>query len=178
MRTESARILTVTVSIALLSLPTAAMSQDFELPARKSGHWEMKMVAETPGMPGMTLEACVDEASDAKMMAAGLSMSKEMCPQQEMKREGDAYVIDSTCKMGPMDTQSHVVITGDFQSAYTVDITVETTGGVAAMAGTNMIKQEARWIGADCGGLAPGEIMMPGGMKMNVDDMMKSMGGG
>ena len=101
-----------------------------------------------------------------------------MCPDQQISRDGDAYVIDSTCQMGPMSSKSHVVISGDFQSSYTVDITMETTGGAGPMAGTNTMKQEASWAGADCGDLTPGEIKMPGGMKMNVNDMMKMMGGG
>jgi hypothetical protein len=177
MRTATAIILSAGVSLAL-TLPAA--SQDIELPARKPGQWEIKMVPETAGAaPDMTIVACVDAASDAEMMRAGLSMTKQMCPQQDMRREGDTIVIDTTCKMGPMDMKSQSVITGDFQSAYTVVTTTETTGGLAAMAGTNMTRQEARWVGAECSdGLQPGDMLMPGGMKTNVKDMMKMMGGG
>ena len=178
MRTASGIILTV--GFALVSPTTPAASQDFELPARKPGQWEIKMVAETPGAaPDMTIVGCVDAASDAEMMRAGLSMTRQMCPQQDMRREGDTIVIDATCKIGPMDTRSQSVITGDFQSAYTVVATTETTGGLAAMAGTNVSKQEARWVSADCSdGLEPGDMLMPGGMKTNVKDVMKVMGGG
>jgi len=177
MRIASVIIVTIAGSIGLPSLSSA---QDIELPARKSGQWEIKMVSETPGAPpGMAIIACVDAASDAEMMRAGLSMTKEMCPQQEMKREGDTIVIDTKCKMGPMETESHSVISGDFQSAYTVVTTTETSGGLAAMAGTNMSKQEARWVSAECSdGLKPGDMLMPGGMKTNIKDMMKMMGGG
>jgi len=180
MRTASAVIFTLCASFALLSPIPSAVSQGIELPARKPGQWEIKMVPETPGaMPDMTIVACIDAASDAEMMSAGLSMTKEMCPQQEMRREGDTIVIDTTCKMGPMDTKSHSVVTGDFQSAYTVTTTTETTGGLAAMAGTNVSKQEARWVSATCSdGLEPGDMLMPGGMKTNVKNMMKMMGGG
>lgn len=178
MRTAPLTILATTMSVAMAATTIPVIAQDFELPSRKSGLWEIKMAVAVPGVPAMTMQACVDEASDAKTMQAGLSMSKEMCPDQTMKREGDAYIIDSTCQMGPVNTKSHVVVTGDFQSAYTVDITMESTGAAGPMAGTNTMKQEASWVGADCGGLAPGEIQMPGGMKMNVDDMMNMMGGG
>jgi hypothetical protein len=167
------------VAAALILPAGPAVSQDFELPARKPGQWEIGMAAETAGAgPDMTVVACVDAASDAEMMRAGLSMTREMCPRQEMRREGDAIVIETTCKIGPMDTNARIVITGDFQSAYVIETTTETTGGLAAMAGTNVSRQEARWVGAECtGGLAPGDMLMPGGMKMNVNDMMKMMGG-
>jgi hypothetical protein len=179
MRTASAIIFAIGASALVAPIPSA-VSQDIELPARKPGQWEIKMVAETPGAaPDMTIVACVDAASDAEMMRAGLSMTKQMCPQQDMRREGDTIVIDAICKIGPMDTKSQSVITGDFQSAYTVVTTIETTGGLAAMAGTNVAKQEARWVSAECSdGLKPGDMLMPGGMKTNVKDMMKMIGGG
>lgn len=177
MRIAHAIMVTITAS---LGLPSPATSQEIELPARKPGQWEIRMESETPGAtPDMAIVACVDAASDAEMMRAGLTMAKEMCPQQEMKREGDAIVIDTTCKIGPMETDAHSVITGDFQSAYTVVTTTEASGDLAAMAGTNVSKQEARWVGAECSdGLEPGDMLMPGGMKTNVKDMMKMMGGG
>jgi hypothetical protein len=177
MRFVSTTALTIIASAAAASL---ACAQDFDFPQRKSGQWEIKMITQPAGAaPDMSMTACVDAASDAEMMRAGLSMSKEMCPQQDIKREGDGYVIDSTCKMGPMETRSRSVITGDFQSAYTVETTTETAGGPAAMAGTNVFRQEARWVSAECGnGLQPGDMLMPGGMKMNINEMMKMMGGG
>lgn len=180
MRKSSATLFAASMSIALSTTTLPAIAQGIDLPARKPGQWEIKTTSMTPGAPpDMIMEACVDATSDAKMMQAGLSMSKQMCPDQTMTRDGDAYVIDTTCMMGPMTTRSHIVITGDFQSAYTVNITVETTGEVAAMAGTNMMKQEAHWVGAECSkSLEPGDVMMPGETKMNVDEMMKMMGGG
>ena len=79
-----------------------------------------------------------------------------------------------------MKANSRSVIDGDFQSAYTVETTTEMSGPMAAMAGgSNVSKQEARWVSAECGdGLKPGDMLMPGGMKMNINEMMKMMGGG
>jgi hypothetical protein len=103
-----------------------------------------------------------------------------MCSRQEISRDGEDYVIDSTCQIGPMTSTSHIVVSGDFQSAYTVNMTSEMSGAaMAGMPGTNNMTQEARWISADCtDGMAPGDMLMPGGMKTNVKDMMKMMGGG
>ena len=159
---------------------TQVGAQNLELPARKSGQWEIRMVPDTAGAaPDMTMQACIDETSDAEMMQMGLSMSKSMCSRQEMRRDGDDFVIDSTCQVGPMTTDSHVVVSGDFQSAYTVKITSQSSGPVAAMSGNNSMTQEAKWVAAQCtDGLSAGDMLMPGGIKMNVNDMMNMMGGG
>jgi hypothetical protein len=77
-----------------------------------------------------------------------------------------------------MKATSRSVITGDFQSAYTVETTTEMSGPMVAMAGKNVSRQEARWVSAECSdGLKPGDMLMPGGMKMNVEEMQKMMGG-
>jgi hypothetical protein len=168
-------------AIAVLAASAAAATaQDIEFPERKAGQWEIKMVPETPGaMPETTVQACLDAESDKQMMQAGFSMSKSMCSRQEITREGDDYIIDSTCQIGPMSTTSHIVMSGDFQSAYTVKMTSEVTGAPMAVPGAGNMTQEARWISAECtDGMAPGDMLMPGGMKINVNEMMKMMGGG
>ena len=165
---------------ALIALAAPVAAQEFEFPERRAGMWEIKMIPEAPGgMPEQTIKACIDAASDKQMMAAGFSMSKSMCSRQDIKQEGSDYVIDSTCQIGPMTTNSHIIISGDFQSAYTVKMTSEVTGSPMAVPGAGNMTQEARWISTDCtDGMAPGDMLMPGGMKVNVNDMMKMFGGG
>jgi hypothetical protein len=173
---------TLSALAALSALTLPAGAQEIDFPARKAGQWEIAMTSDTPGgMPNQTIKACIDAASDKQMMAAGFSMSKSMCSKQEMKQEGDSYVIDSTCQVGPMTSTSHIVITGDFQSAYTVKMTSEMSGAamMPGMPGSTSMTQEARWVSDACtDGMAPGDMLMPGGMKVNVNDMMKMFGGG
>ena len=151
--------------LAALALPAAAQEIDF--PERKAGQWEIKMIPDVAGaMPEQTIKAC-------------FSMSKSMCSRQEITRDGSDYVIDSTCQVGTMSTTSHIVVSGDFQSAYTVKMTSEITGAPMPMSGAGNMTQEARWVSADCtDGMAPGDMLMPGGMKVNVNEMMKMFGGG
>jgi len=161
---------------ACFAAPLSA--EEFELPARKAGQWEIRMISEAGPMPEMVIQQCLDPATDREMMQAGLSMSKGMCERMEMSRSGDAFIVDSTCKVSGMTTESHVVVSGDFQSAYTIDITSKMSGGHAGMPGSMTMRQEARWIGGSCtGGLTPGDMLMPGGMKVRPTDMMKAMGG-
>jgi hypothetical protein len=167
--------------LALAFAPGAASAQEIDFPTRKAGMWEIQSVSEQGGAPNMTIKACVDEASDKMMMQAGLNMSKSMCPEQTMMQDGDSIVIDASCNFGGMKSTSHTVMTGDFQSSYQVVTTSEIAGmpSVPGMpAGPTKMTQTAAWVGADCtDGLKPGDMLMPGGMKMNVSDMMKMMGG-
>ena len=56
-------------------------------------------------------------------------MNKDMCSKMDTQKVGNTYVIDSVCKMGPSTNTTHSVITGDFNSAYTVKLSSVTSGG-------------------------------------------------
>ncbi len=70
---------------------------------------------------------------------------------------------------------SHSEITGDFNSAYTVKTTAHSDHGVAGIKdATTTI--EAKWLGACKPDQKPGDIVMPGGFKLNVKDAEKLKG--
>jgi len=171
-------VVTRLAAIATLAAATSATAGDIEIPARKAGEWQIQMAAEKPAkMPPMLIKACVDAATDKAMMTAGLAMNKDKCEKLDMTNEGGAIVIDSTCKFGPMKTTSHVVIEGDFNAQYTLKVTGSSAGG--AKTGGMSMTQTATWMGAECtDGLQPGEMLMPGGMKVNATKMLQGMGGG
>lgn len=152
-----------------------AIADPIELPARKAGLWEMKMQG-SAGMPGMTMQHCTDETTDKFMNTTFSPMAKDMCSKNEMKKTATGYVTDSVCNIGGTTSTSHAEITGDFNSAYTMKITSQSTGGAKANTGDNTTQLEAKWLGACKPDQKPGDIMMPGGMKMNVKDMEKMKG--
>ena len=167
------------LSLVLLASTVApALAADFELPERKPGMWDIKMVTSKPaGMPEMVIKVCIDPATDKQMMSAGLSMSEDMCQDLEWSEDGDSYVLDATCTMGNMTATSHVVISGDFDSEYTVEVTGRTEGG--PMAGDMEMTQTATWMGDACtDDLKPGEMLLPGGMKVDATKLLGAMGGG
>jgi len=163
---------TAAAAAAMTALP--ALAQDVDFPARKPGQWTIAMTME--GAPPMSIEMCIDEASDKAMMQAGFAMSQNMCSEMNMARDGNTFTIDSVCKVGSMTTKGRVVMSGDYQSQYTVQVNSENEGGPEGMPKTASMTQTATWTGA-CTDLKPGEMLMPGGMKVNVNDMMNGMGG-
>jgi hypothetical protein len=87
--------------------------------------------------------------------------------------------MDSVCKSDMGTTTSHAVITGNFDSAFTVKMSSTTEGGkpragMPANHSSNMTVQ-AKWLGACKAGQKPGDIMMPNGIKMNVMDLQKGV---
>jgi hypothetical protein len=160
----------------------AAVAVAFEWPARKPGQWELAMKANgAADMPAMTLQMCVDASTDKDMMQAGLELGKAMCPDQKIAQEDKLIVITSTCEVGGMKVAGRTEVSGDFQSGYTMRTTGDVSGGPAGMPGKTDMEHTARWVGETCSdGMKPGDLLMPGGIKMNMAkmvEMMKSVGG-
>src|SRR5207248_673652 len=71
-----------------------------DLPVRKAGLWEIKMVRTGSPLPAMTMQHCTDETTDRAMNNIGSPMAKQVCSKQEFKKTATGYVSDSTCNVG------------------------------------------------------------------------------
>ena len=145
-----------------------------ELPVRKAGLWEMKM--QRTGAPEMTMQHCTDESTDKAMSSSFSPASKDMCSKNDTQKTATGYVNDAVCTVAGVTMTSHSEITGDFNSAYTVKATSQSQGGPPGMPRDATTTIEAKWLGACKGDQKPGDIMMPGGIKMNIKDMEKLKG--
>ena len=143
-----------------------------DLPVRKAGLWEMKVLRTGSPMPEMTMQHCTDETTDKDMSTAVSPMGKDICSKQDIKKTATGYVSDSVCGVAGMSITSHAEIIGDFNSGYTVKSSSHSEGGPTGTRDTTTTI-EAKWLGACKADQKPGDIMMPGGMKMNVKDMEK-----
>ena len=162
------RLLALTVIGLVVTAPAFAL----DMPTRKAGLWEVKMIFEGRNLPATTMRQCVDAASDKKMNANFGGSAQEACSKQDMKNSGGVITVDSVCKFGPTTTTSHAVVTGSFDSAYSMKVASTRSGGpplpsTAPSAETHMTI-EAKWLGACEAGQRPGDVMMSNGMKMNV----------
>jgi hypothetical protein len=158
-----------------LTAPIALSAQTIDLPPRKPGLWEIAMSFEKPkAMPAFTAQACLDAATDKELMEHGLKLSGA-CKQMTIKREGKSIIIDANCTISGVATKTKTVITGDFQSSYTVR-----SEGSAAMEGAKaqemLTTQTATWKSADCPGMKPGDMTMFGGVKINIKQIRAMSG--
>jgi hypothetical protein len=167
---------------ALFCIATAAVAAA-ELPTRKAGLWDVRMVFEGRSLPPRTMQQCVDAQSDKLMNSnVGGGNPAEKCSKRDIQRSAGKLTMDSVCKFGDATTTSHAVVTGSFDSAYTMHVTSTRAGG-RPMPGTKPgqateMTIEAKWLGPCKPGQKPGDVMMPNGMKMNVlDHSMSGMPG-
>jgi hypothetical protein len=83
------------------------------------------------------------------------------------------------CKAGAVTITSHGVVTGDFNSAYTVKVTSKREGGPPTPGmsadGTSNMTIDAKWAGACKPDQKPGDMIMAG-RKFNIRDMQKMQG--
>ena len=168
------RLLVVSLSVAGLLVPISAGA--VELPVRKAGLWEMKVQNAGAPKPEMTMQQCTDESTDKDMSTSFSPMAKEICSKQDIQKTSTGYVSDSVCGVAGMTIKAHAEIIGDFNSAYTVKSTSHSEGGMAGTGRDNSTTIEAKWLGACKPDQKAGDIMMPGGMKINIKDMEKLKG--
>ena len=101
---------------ALCLVVSAGSASADDLPVRKAGLWEMKMVRTGTPMPEMTMQHCTDETVDKEMNNNVSPMAKQICAKQDIRKTATGYVSDSECNVAGISTTSHAEITGDFNS--------------------------------------------------------------
>jgi hypothetical protein len=170
------RLLSFGWALSLLSLLPTGGASAVDLPVRKAGLWEMKVVRAGAPSPDMTMQQCTDATTDKDMSTALSPMGKELCPKQDIQKTATGYVTDSVCSIAGVSITSRAEITGDFNAAYTVKSTSQSDRAPAGMPRDTTTTIEAKWLGACKPDQKPGDIVMPGGIKMNIKDMEKLKG--
>jgi hypothetical protein len=140
-----------------------------DLPKRKSGLWEMKMTG--AGMPGHVSQTCVDKKSD-HLMKQDVE-EKMSCSKTDMRREAGKLIAESVCKIEGSTATTRSVITGDFDSAYRVDSKTTYTPPLADLKEGSVVI-DAKWLGPCKPGQKPGDIIIPGAGKLNLEELMKN----
>ena len=163
----------ICLAVCLSTLLPALDARAVEMPIRKAGLWEMKVVRTGSATPEMTMQHCTDESTDKEMSSTFSPMAKDMCSKQDIQKTATGYVSDSVCGIAGMSITSHAEIIGDFNSGYTVKSTSHSERGPAGVPRDSTTTIEAKWLGACKPDQKAGDIVMPGGVKMNVKDMEK-----
>ena len=159
-----------------LSVLPALDAGAVELPTRKAGLWELKMLRAGSPVPEVTMQHCTDETTDKKMTTQLSPMAKENCSKNDTQKTATGYVTDSVCSFNGTTMTSHSEITGDFNSAYSVKVTSHNEGAPKGAPRDTDMTLQANWLGACAADQRPGDIVMPGGFRMNITDMEKVKG--
>ena len=133
------RHLVPTLALAALATSFAlppAFAADF--PTRKAGVWETTM-AMNGGAP-FTNRMCFSPEVEKKVQET----TAASCTRYEVRRDGAAWVIDSTCEIGSKPTTGRLTTTGDFTSWIHAEVASESGGEKTSMT------IDAKWLRA-CG---------------------------
>jgi hypothetical protein len=155
---------------ALIVLMSAMQVSAAELPARKGGLWEIKTSFENRGGAGPVVQQCIDAATDQMMQSSAGALAQAACSKRDVQRSGNTITIDSTCTVGSKTATSHAVITGSFDSAYTMTVTSRSDG---LPGGKMAMTMDAKWLGPCAADQKPGDMIMGNGLKMNILEMQK-----
>jgi hypothetical protein len=147
--------------VTLVLFGAVALSAQAQMPTRKVGLWETTVSGTSSVAEGLgKIKQCIDAATDRAAMTGGLA--SKACQQGPVVKTATGYELEATCTMGGMTSKSKSIITGDFNSKVTVQVTslVSTGGGPAKESKTTM---ESRYVGPCEAGQKPGDIIMPDG---------------
>lgn len=161
---------TLRLAPCLLALLLTGTATAADAPKRKSGLWEVK--TQMTGMPGQgPMQMCIDQANDNVMIERNDPRSKADCPVMEVRPGAGKMTVHSVCRHDGTTATTDAVITGDFENSYRSDMVTRFNPPQNGMKEMKMT-QEARWLGPCKPGQKPGDIIMPGVGKMNMQDMM------
>ncbi len=149
------------------------------MPSRKAGLWKQTIASSKAGkaQPPMVSTICMDASVDKAMSVFGQNAGQSSCSGNTVSRTPAGYKFASVCKFpGAGTITSQGTASGDFHRNYTVIMNSVTTGAsMAAMNGATATTITATWSGACPAGTKPGDMTMPGGIKVNMLSAMGAM---
>ena len=158
-------ILSASVAFGLIFQAAAAWAD--EAPMRKPGLWEVKTSVGDSGR-SLMVRQCIDPATDQMLQSSAGPFSADLCEGREVRQSEGSTTIDSRCAVGGKMGSAHAVVSGSFESAYTMTVTSE--GGGLPPAKMTI---EGKWLGKCAAGQEPGDVMMPNGAKLNIPELQK-----
>ena len=138
-----------------------------DAPARKPGLWEVKTAIEGQGR-AVTVQQCIDAATDQMLQSSAGPFSAPLCTGREVTKSDAGMTIDTHCSFNGKAANAHAVVSGSFDSAYTMTVTSE-GADLPAMTMTS----EGKWLGACAAGQQPGDVVMANGVKVNIPELQK-----
>ncbi len=149
-----------------LTIAGVALAQGLTAPTRKPGFWEQTITMETGRGMVMKSQLCTDATVEKKMSVMGQSMAGSSCSKNDIRKTPTGFAFDSVCNIAGQTTTSSGVATGDFQNGYRIDTVSKSGSGRESK-----MHIEGKWVGPCPAGRKPGDMVMPGGMVVNVANM-------
>jgi uncharacterized protein DUF3617 len=157
-------------AVCCLAMLSTAPALAGDMPARKAGLWQ---VDTTVMGHTVSMKQCIDAQTDQVMQARFASLPQRNCSKHDVQKAADKITIDSVCTIAGRTTTGHIVITGSFDSAYTLVMTSEVKG----VPTPRNVTMQAKWLGACAADQKPGDMVMPNGKTVNIIEMERAVRG-
>jgi hypothetical protein len=136
---------------------SAASAADF--PKVKEGLWTSTTIR-VPGQASMSSQICLNQDVLGQMIQVAAGATK-LCTLLHEEHSGMRFTSQMQCNFGGKPTKSTSVTVFEGDSAFRSDISLS-----GAMEMT--VHSQHRYAGACPADMAPGDLLMPGGIKVNV----------
>ena len=146
-------------------------SADDQLPVRKPGLWEIRIKLTGGAAPTAMMRHCTDETVDRQMSTLFNPLAPQPCAKTMVRKEGDHYTVEGSCSVDEKTVKVMSDVSGDFQSAYTVVTETKIQDDPDSDPTISSMTLEGTYAGACKSGQKPGDVMMAGGLKLNVKTM-------
>jgi hypothetical protein len=156
------------LAIAIGSLTPADAD---ELPIRRPGLWEIRIKLTGGAAPTAMMRHCTDETVDRQMSTLFNPLSPPPCSKSSVLKEADHYVISSSCTADDKIVKVMSDVSGDFVSNYTVVTETKVQDNPDAEPTLSSMTLEGKYAGSCRLGQKPGDVVMAGGMKVNIKEM-------
>jgi hypothetical protein len=152
---------------AVFGFLLAAPASAGDAASRKPGLWEVKTSIDDRGR-AVTVQQCIDASTDQMLQASAGPFSAPLCAGRQVKTSEGGMTIDTQCRFNGKPASAHAVVSGNLESAYTMTVTAEGED----LPATKMT-MDAKWLGACAAGQQPGDVIMAGGVKVNIPELQK-----
>jgi hypothetical protein len=157
----------VTLFLALIC-GTSALAA--ELPSRKPGLWEVKMSIEGRNAPPQVIRQCIDAATDQMMQSSAGPYSAAVCPKRDVQRSANSITIESSCAIDGKPATAQAIITGSFDSAYTMTVTSQSEDNPSSKM---VMTLDGTWLGPCAADQKPGDMIFGNGRSVNILELQK-----
>lgn len=141
--------------------------------SEKPGLWQLSTSMAQMPQP-MVMKICVDAAMSDRLIDAGQHMRGVSCSKRDLHLRPGGATVDSVCTTAGRTVTSHADIAMPTQTAFheTVQASISPSMGGH---GQQRSTVDGQWQGQCPAGMHGGDMVMPGGMKMNMYDMTRAM---
>jgi hypothetical protein len=153
--------------IAGFAVSVASPASAADAPVRKPGLWEVKTTIEGQGRP-VTVQQCIDAATDQMLQSSAGPFAAPLCTVRDVTKSDAGMIIDTHCSFNGKPANARAVVSGSFDSAYTMTVTAE--GGALPPVKMTI---EGKWLSACIAGQQAGDVIMANGVKVNIPELQK-----